>query len=121
MLDLGKQYAAARADAQRASLVAAGQAMLSVGQSHTPGTFTAFFFSEVAGILMSVVMLRGGIFGRVNACAGILGFVCMLISEILASFVWALDGVGIAFFMFGGLLSMVWNILLAFRLFRLER
>ena len=58
MLDLSNQYAAATTEAQRAMLSAAGQAMLSVGESHTPGTFLGFFLSEVAGILISVVMLR---------------------------------------------------------------
>src|SRR6266542_1399554 len=52
MLDLSNQYALATTEAQRAILAAAGQAMLSVGQSHTPGTFIAFFFSEFAGLLI---------------------------------------------------------------------
>ena len=37
MLELSHQYAAATTDTQRAMVVAAGQAMLAVGQSHTPG------------------------------------------------------------------------------------
>jgi hypothetical protein len=49
MLALSQQYAAATSDAQRAVLEAAGQAMLSVGQSHTAGTFLAFFLTEIAG------------------------------------------------------------------------
>ena len=47
MLDISNQYALATTEAQRSILAAAGQAMLSVGQSHTPGTFIAFFLSEV--------------------------------------------------------------------------
>ena len=49
MLTLSRQYIAASSDAQRAALIAAGQALLAVGESHTPGTFVAFFFPEVAG------------------------------------------------------------------------
>jgi hypothetical protein len=119
MLDLSNQYAAATTDAQRASLVAAGQAMLSVGQSHTPGTFMAFFFADVAGIVISVVMLRGNIFGKANAYLGILGFTLLLWFEILTSFVWTLDNVAMILAMLGGLLSMIWYVLLAFRLFKL--
>ncbi|HEY6074999.1 MAG TPA: hypothetical protein VIV15_16875, partial [Anaerolineales bacterium] len=52
MLDLSIRYAAATTEAQRTILEAAGQAMLAVGQSHTPGTFLAFFLSEIAGILI---------------------------------------------------------------------
>jgi hypothetical protein len=58
MLALSDQYAAATTDTERASLVAAGQAMLSVGQSHTPGTFMAFFFADLAGIMMAATMLK---------------------------------------------------------------
>jgi hypothetical protein len=64
MLDLSTQYAATASDTQRTALEAAGQAMLAVGQSHTAGTFLAFFFSEIAGILMAVVLLRGKLFNR---------------------------------------------------------
>jgi hypothetical protein len=49
MLALSQQYAAATTEAQRAMLEAAGQSMLSVGASHTPGTFLAFFLTEFAG------------------------------------------------------------------------
>jgi hypothetical protein len=58
MLELSSRYAAATTDAQRSMLEAAGQAMLSVGRSHSPGTFMAFLLSEVAAITISVVMLR---------------------------------------------------------------
>jgi hypothetical protein len=119
MLDLSDQYAAATTDAQRASLVAAGQAMLSVGQSHTPGTFMGFFFADLAGIIMSAAMLRSNIFGRASAYLGILGFVLLMIFEILASFVWTLDNVAIALAMFGGLLSTIWYVSSGLRLLRL--
>ena len=42
MLDLSNQYAVATTDTQRSMLEAAGQSMLTVGQSHTPGTFLGF-------------------------------------------------------------------------------
>jgi hypothetical protein len=61
MFELSNQYAAATTDAQRAMLTAAGQVMLSVGQSHTPGTFLGFCLSEVADLIISVVMLRSKI------------------------------------------------------------
>jgi hypothetical protein len=121
MLDLSHQYAAATTEAQRASLIAAGQAMLAVGQSHTPGTFLAFFSSEVAGLLMSVVMLRGGVFGRANAYIGLLGFALLLVFEIFASFAGGLYSVAMTLAMLGGLLGMAWYVLLARRLLQLGR
>jgi hypothetical protein len=118
MLELSRQYAAATTDAQRSILVAAGQAMLSVGQSHTPGTFIGFFLTEVAAIVISIVMLRSQVFSKASAYAGILGFGLLLIFEVCSSFVPALD-VAIIFAMGGGLLSMAWYILIARRLFQL--
>lgn len=119
MLDLSNQYAAATTDAQRASLVAAGQAMLSVGQSHTPGTFIGFFLADLAGIIVSAGMLRSRIFGRATAYLGLLGFALLMIFEILASFVWTLDDAAIALAMLGGLLSSIWYVSSGLRLLRL--
>ncbi len=120
MLELSRQYAAATTDTQRSMLVAAGQAMLSVGQSHTPGTFVGFFLTEVAAIVISMVMLRSQVFSKATAYVGILGFGLLLIFEVCSSFVPALD-VAAIFAMGGGLLSMAWYILVARRLFQLGR
>jgi hypothetical protein len=119
MLDLSSQYAAATSDVQRAMLAAAGQAMLSVGQSHAPGTFLGFFLSEVASMIISIVMLQGKVFSKVTAYLGILGFGLLLVFEVCSSFVPALFNVAMLFAMSGGLLSMVWYILIARRFFQL--
>ena len=116
MLELSSRYAAAITDAQRSMLEAAGHAMLSVGRSHSPGTFMAFLLSEVAAITISVVMLRGGIFSKVTAYAGLLGFGLLLIFEICSSFAPEPFGAVMIIAMGGGLLSMTWYILIARRL-----
>jgi len=119
MLALSNQYAAAVTDTQRAILEAAGQSMLSVGASHTPGTFLGFFLAEVAGVLISFVMVHSQIFGKATAYAGILGFGILLVFEFFSSFVSGLSNITMALAMFGGLLSMAWYILIAKRLFQL--
>jgi hypothetical protein len=119
MLDLSTQYATASSEAQRAMLEAAGQAMLSVGQSHTPGTFLTFFLSEAAGILMGVVMLRGRKFNHTTALMGILGYGFLLIFEILSSFVPSSHNAILTLAMIGGLANMAWCIMTAIRLFQL--
>lgn len=121
MLDISNQYVLATTEAQRSILAAAGQAMLSVGQSHTPGTFIAFFLSEFASLLISVVILQGKLFSKTNAYVGFIGFSFMLIFEICASFVPALQGVAMIFAMLGGILSLVWEILVAQKLFHLAQ
>jgi hypothetical protein len=121
MLDLSSRYAAATTEAQRTVLEAAGQAMLSVGQSHTPGTFLAFFLSEIAGIMMALVMLRGKVFARATAFTGLIGFGLLFVFEILSSFVPAYHDAILMLAMGGGLSSMTWYILLARRFFQLVR
>lgn len=119
MLDLSTQYAAATSESERTMLVAAGQALLSVGQSHTPGTFLAFFLSEIGGFAMSLVMLRGRIFSRASAYAGIAGFGLLFVFEILSSFVPSLHDAALILALGGGLANMAWYILIAQRLFQL--
>lgn len=121
MYDLSLRYAAAASDAERAVLTAAGQAMLAVGQSHTPGTFLAFFFSEAAGILMAVVVLRAGLFNRAAALAGLVGYSFLLVFEVLSSFVPSSHQAILIIAMTGGLANLAWYILAGSGLFRLSR
>jgi hypothetical protein len=128
MLDLSAQYAAAASQAERAALEAAGQAMLSVGQSHTAGTFLAFFFSEIAGLLMAVVMLRARLFKPAAAIAGIVGYSFFLVFEVFASFAPSSNAFApssdpaiLVVAMIGGLANIAWNILVALGLFHLAR
>jgi hypothetical protein len=121
MLALSNRYATATDEAQRAALVAAGEAMLAVGESHTPGTFLAFALSLLASLLMAWVMLRGGIFSRASAYVGMLGFGFLLVFEILSTFVPALFEAALIFAMIGGIASIVWYIMVARRLFQLAK
>jgi hypothetical protein len=121
MLELSDQYAQATTDAQRAMIESAGQAMLSVGRSHSPGTFVGFFLAELAGILMSVVMLRGKVFSKTAALTGIIGFTLLMIFEVISSFVPALNEIGMVVAMGGGIFNVMWMILLGRRLIQLAR
>lgn len=121
MLNLSHQFTLATTVEQRNLLAAAGQAMLVVGESHTPGTFLAFFLSESAGLLMSIVMLRGKIFSRLNAYTGLLGYGTLLIFEISSSFVPALQKGAMIFALLGGISSMVWGLMSARRMIKLGK
>lgn len=121
MLALSNRYAAATDETQRAALVAAGEAMLAVGESHTPGTFLAFSLGLVASLLMAWVMLRGEVFSRAAAYVGLVAFGFLLVFEILSDFVPALFEAAMIFAMIGGIASMVWYIMVARRLFQLAK
>jgi hypothetical protein len=93
--------------------------MLSVGQSHVPGTFLAFFLGEIGSILMALVMLRGRIFSKATAYVGVVGFGFLLFFDSLSSFVPSSHDVILIFAMIGGISTMAWYILVARRLFQL--
>lgn len=121
MFVLSGEYAAATTDAQRAALAAAGEAMLARGADFTPGSLVGFILPSLGQIAMSFVMLRGGVFGRVTAYAGILGFSLLLVFTVWTTFVPEALGVAMLIALPAGLLVMAWNVLVARRLFRLSR
>jgi hypothetical protein len=118
---LAGQFAAAGTGGLRQEVLAAGQALLAVGESHTPGTFPAFALVETAGFCMSLIMLRSGVFHKVTAYAGMLGFGVLFAHEIISSFALATDTVTMTVAIAGGVSSMVWNILIAGTLFKLSK
>ncbi|MEJ2711121.1 MAG: DUF4386 family protein [Anaerolineales bacterium] len=73
MLSLSDQYAAATTGVQRATLLNAGQVTLAIhhNASHQ-GIYVSFLFVSVAGLIISAVMLRSGIFSKTTAYAGLL-------------------------------------------------
>jgi hypothetical protein len=120
MLALSTRYEAATTDAQRALLTAAGEAILARGEDFTPGAFLGFLFSEIAMIVMALVMLRGGIFSKATAYAGILGSLFLTLFTIWTTFIPQFFEISMIFALIGGLLSIAWNILTARKLFQLE-
>lgn len=57
-----------------------------LGKSHSPGTWLGFFLPEIAGIIISVVMLKGKIFSQATAYAGMVGFLFLLAFDIVPSY-----------------------------------
>ncbi|MHB1419656.1 MAG: DUF4386 family protein [Bacillota bacterium] len=116
---LSSKYVAATTDAQRSVLLSAGQAILARGEDFTPGTFMGFFFLGLAGIAISFIMMHSGVFSKTSSYLGILGTSILFIFSIWATFVPASYNSALILAMFGGLLSMVWLILISRRLFQL--
>jgi hypothetical protein len=120
MWALSAKYAATT-ETQRTLLAAAGEAVLARGEDFTPGSFTGFLLAEAATFAMSLVMLRGGIFSKATAYAGILGGLFLTIFTVWATFIPVLFEVSMIVAMIGGLASIVWYVLTARRLFQLGR
>lgn len=121
MLSLSREYAAGTTDAERAQCLAAGQALLALGEHSSPGTFMGYLFTDTAGITMGLVMLRSGVFSRLTGWVGIIGFALLLAFNVCAAFVPAIYDPALILAGIGGLLFMATYVLIARRLFQLSR
>jgi hypothetical protein len=104
---LSTQYAAATSDSQRAILLSAGQAVLAMGQG-TGATLT-FLLAAIAGLLVSIVMLRSKTFSKPIAIIGIIATVFSLPGSALGLVVWTISG----------LMMLVWIVLIGRRLLQI--
>jgi hypothetical protein len=120
LLVLSGKYSLASSELERNILVAAGEAVLSRGEDFTAGSFTPLFLSGLAAICISIIMLRGGIFGKVHAWIGLVGFTFLSLFTIIATFVPALYAFAFYFLgSIGGLFALSWFALTARRFFQL--
>lgn len=120
MLSLSDRYAAATTDAQRAMFLSAGEALLAINNPGAiyqgTGIYMSLFLVLLAGLIISVVMLRSSVFSKATAYVGILANAFGLGYFIALAFVpaiYALPPVVSAPF------RVIWYILIALRLFRL--
>ena len=122
MLNLSRQYAAATTDAQRAMFLAAGEALLANSNPgiiyQGTGYYISLLFVLLAGLIISIVMLRSQAFSKWTAYAGILAngiglgyFIALIFAPAL---LWIPPTVSAPF-------RMLWYILIAIGLFRLAR
>jgi hypothetical protein len=127
MLSLSQGYAAATIEAEKSILLAAGQAMLAVSRG-TGGQYTGMPLAWLAGLILSVVMLRSKAFSKATAWVGILGLGLLVVGTpfgghytatgtptAVQSAMVAVQYIG------GGLLSLAWYILVGFRLLKIGR
>ncbi len=127
MIYLSEKYAAATADAQRSLLLAAGEATLASANGTGAGANLAGLLAEGAALIISVIMLRSTIFGKVTAYLGIIGhgldvarIVINLVFVPLAGLAFA-SGIGGLFLAIGGTFQLIWYALVAWKLFQLGR
>jgi hypothetical protein len=124
MLSLSSDYAVATTVAQESAIVSAGHAIL----SSTRGTANAAGLGLVwlASLVFSILMLRSKELGKLAAWIGILSFSLLVPSFLFAGYTYgASSGAGATMALVtnigGGLLSLVWYILVGLRLLRIGR
>lgn len=121
MLELSGKFFATTVESERTLFSAAGEALLAVGAHGSPGIFAGFFIPNIANLMISVVMLKAGIFSRLNAWFGIAGSIFMMFYVILINFTKSFENIATAIAFPGGLLLMVWMIMFAVKFFRLAK
>ena len=115
MLNLSDRFAAAPSEAERGMFLAAGEALLAI-HNHGSGIQLSLFLVLLAGLIISIVMLRSGIFNKVTAIVGImangLGLGYFIALPFIPEYIWLFPTISAPF-------RMMWYILIAIRLFQL--
>jgi hypothetical protein len=121
MLSLSNQYAAAVTDAQRSAFLAAGQTVLAnTGQRAVGGFNMGLFLVSVAGLIISLVMLRSNSFSRLTACMGILTFALSL-ADYLRQALTSSVIITLLVILPNVLFLVIWFVLVGRRLYQLGR
>lgn len=118
MLELSHKYAAAALASERALYAAAGESLLVQGAHGSGGMFFGFFLPNLAGVLLAVVVLRARILSSFAALGGLVGSILLAIYVALVTFMPSAKTVATALAMPGGLLLMLWMVLLTRKLFQ---
>lgn len=121
MMELSHKYFMTGDEAQKVLYAAAGESLLVQGAHESAGVFFGFFLPNVANLIISVVMMKGGVFSKTNGWLGIVGSILMMLYVVLVNFSSGIEKMATAFAMPGGLLLMTWMILFALKLFKLSK
>jgi hypothetical protein len=121
MLSLSNQYAAATTEAQRSTLLAAGQAVLAqTNQRAVSGFNMGLFLISVAGLIVSWAMLRSSLFGRSTAYVGMVAY-ALALADFLRQALTSSVVITLLMVLLGALLLMIWYVLVGRRLYQLGR
>jgi hypothetical protein len=121
MLSLSNQYATATTDAERSTLLAAGQALFSNTNQRAVGGFNmGLFLVSAAGLMVSSVMLQSNSFNRPTAFVGILAHALSL-ADYLRQTLTSSAIVALLVILPNALFLVVWYVLVGRRLYHLGR
>jgi hypothetical protein len=118
LIPLSDKYAAATTAAEKAQLLAAGEALLATDMFHATGAMLGGLLLMIAELTLSVVMLYSSEFGKGTAIVGIFTFGLDLLHLIVGAF--STQG-SVILMAIAGTLYLVWFILVARDLFRLGK
>jgi hypothetical protein len=121
MLSLSNQYATATTDAERSTLLASGQALLSNTNQRAVGGFNmGLLLVSAAGLVVSSVMLQSNSFSRTTSFVGILAHGLSLV-DYLRQALTSSAIVALLVILPNALFLMIWYVLIGRRLYQLGR
>lgn len=114
---LSDRFATAASEAEQATFAAAGEALLAI-HTHGAGMLLSLFLVLLAGLIISMVMLRSTVFNKATAIVGILyngiGLGYFMALPFNPDTIWIFPTISAPF-------RVIWYILIAFKLFQLAR
>lgn len=119
VLDLSNQYAVAKTEAEKAILLAAGQAMFT--QFNENAFLVSYALVSAAWLMISVVMISSKLFGKISAYAGMLAGASGIVAVILehVSSAKLVLNVAIGFYFAAIIFLLVWVALVGRQLYRI--
>jgi hypothetical protein len=118
MVYLSDRFADAATEAQKALFLAAGEAVIASDMWHGTGPAMGGILMQLAGVWISVIMLRGKVFGKATAIAGIVTYALDLAHILVAPFS---VNASVVFMIIGGTAYLVWFPLVGRRLLQLSK
>jgi len=124
MLSLNHKYAIAATETEKNNILAAGQVLVAISEG-TGGQYSGMPLVWLAGLILSVIMRRSNVFSKSIAWTGILGLGLLFASMPFAGYattgpMTAIEKAIVAItYSGGGLLSLVWYILVGLKLMNL--
>ncbi len=118
LVTLSDKFAAAATEAQKAQFLAAGEAVIASNMWNSFGSAMGGILMQAAGVWLAALMLRGGVFGKAAAVAGILTYGLDLLHILFGFFS---PELGLVFMMIASPFYLIWFPLVARTLLRLGR
>jgi hypothetical protein len=120
MLSLSDRWAAATTETERSTLLAAGEALLAIDNPGAifsgTGIYASLFLVALAGLIASVAMLRGDVFGKTTAYVGLAANVLLMGQFLALAFAPSLLAIPPSL---SAPFRVAWYVLIALRLLRL--
>lgn len=127
MLSLSNQYATTTTEAQKATLLTAGETLLSNGYNPNAaypsiGIYLSLLLLAVAGLIISAIMLKSKTFGKATVYVGIAACTLDLVYLAGLTFVPAayINLLAASCIATAGFLLMVWHLLIGLKLYKLS-